>query len=141
MGFFEMLPIGFSTGAVAYADFRSALELLAQTNTDAIELSALRSDELHPLVDAITSLPLENYRHVSVHLPSQFAPDLEIEFCEQVARLPKEWPLVIHPDVIRSFEQWRKLGSRVCIENMDKRKPIGQTRNDLLRIFDALPEA
>jgi sugar phosphate isomerase/epimerase len=136
-----MRPIGFSTGAVAYADFRSALEILAQTNTDAIELSALRADELHPLVDAIGALPLARYRHVSVHLPSHFAPDLENEFCDLIAGLPEEWPLVIHPDVIRNFEQWRALGSRVCVENMDKRKPIGQTRNDLLRIFEVLPEA
>jgi hypothetical protein len=136
-----MRPIGFSTGAVAYADFRSALGVLEQTNADAIELSALRSEELPPLVDAVVSLRLERYHHISVHLPSHFAPSLESEFYDLVKRLPDEWPLVIHPDVIRNFDLWRKLGSRICIENMDKRKPVGQTCSDLLKIFDKLPEA
>jgi hypothetical protein len=136
-----MRPIGFSTGAVAYADFRAAIGILEETHTDAIELSALRSDELPPLVDAVASLPLQRYRHVSVHLPSHFSPSLENEFCDLIKGLPEGWPLVIHPDVIRNFDLWRKVGSRVCIENMDKRKPIGQTRSDLLEIFDKLPEA
>jgi hypothetical protein len=142
MGFSKkMRPIGFSTGAVAYADFRSALEVLMQTSTDAVELSALRPQELGPLVDAVASLPLERFRHISVHLPSNFPARLEEEFREQVQRLPCDWPLVIHPDVIRDFNLWRQLGERVCVENMDKRKPMGQTRNDLLEIFEKLPDA
>lgn len=136
-----MRPIGFSTGAVACADFKSALELLAQTNTSAVELSALRLGELRPLVDAIASLNLERYLHVSVHLPSFFSENFENEVLSMALRLPEQWPLVVHPDVIRNWDLWRELGHRVCIENMDKRKPVGQTREDLLAIFEELPNA
>jgi sugar phosphate isomerase/epimerase len=136
-----MRPIGFSTGAVAYANFQSALALLAQTDTNAVELSALRPDELRPLVEASASLRLERYLHVSVHLPSAFSPEIEATVCALAQRLPQEWPLIVHPDAIRDWELWRELGERVCIENMDKRKPVGQTRNHLLRVFEQLPEA
>ena len=36
---------------------------------------------------------------------------------------------------------WACLGDCLCIENMDKRKPIGQTATDLARFFDLLPNA
>ena len=136
-----MGPIGFSTGAVAYGDFGSALELLAQTDTNAVELSALRPDELRPLVEASSTLRLERYLHVSVHLPSAFGPNMEAAVCAMAQSLPREWPLIIHPDAIRNWDLWRDLGGRLCIENMDKRKPVGQTRNDLLKIFERLPDA
>ena len=38
-------------------------------------------------------------------------------------------------------QEWTRLGNRLCIENMDKRKPIGQTANDLAEIFEDLPHA
>ncbi len=136
-----MRPIGFSTGAVGYGDFRRALELLAQTSATAVELSALRPDELAPLVEAAGSLPLDRYSHVSFHVPSSFNPGFEAEICSILSRLPSQWPLVVHPDVIRNWSLWRELGSRICIENMDKRKPIGRTRDDLLAVFEELPQA
>jgi sugar phosphate isomerase/epimerase len=136
-----MRPIGFSTGAVAYSHFQDALDLLGRTSATAVELSALRSVELKPLAEAARTLRLDQYSHVSVHLPSSFEPDIEEEILSIAAHFPVEWLLVTHPDVIRRWDSWRKLGARVCIENMDKRKPIGQSRRDLLGIFERLPEA
>lgn len=49
--------------------------------------------------------------------------------------------LVMHPDGLLDETAWRRLGSRLCIENMDLRKPIGQTADDLARIFSRFPEA
>jgi sugar phosphate isomerase/epimerase len=37
--------------------------------------------------------------------------------------------------------KWARFGDLLCIENMDKRKPIGQTVTDLADIFEALPRA
>ena len=37
--------------------------------------------------------------------------------------------------------KWRSLGDNLCIENMDKRKPMGQTARDLSNIFKSLPNA
>jgi hypothetical protein len=141
MEFFDMRPIGFSTGAVAYSHFQAALDLLARTDTTAVELSALRFAELKPLAAAAPGLDLSQYSRVSVHVPSLFDPDDEEEVVALVDRFPAEWLLVTHPDVIQKWDLWRKLGRRICIENMDKRKPIGQSRQDLLEIFDRLPDS
>ena len=36
---------------------------------------------------------------------------------------------------------WRQLGDRVLVENMDKRKPVGRTVEELDLIFEQLPAA
>jgi len=136
-----MRPIGFSTGAVAYSHFRAALDLLARTDTTAVELSALRFAELKPLAEAAPRFDLSQYSNVSVHLPSSFDPGSEEEIVSLVEHFPAGWLLVTHPDVIQKWDLWRKLGRRICIENMDKRKAIGQSRQGLLEIFDRLPDA
>jgi hypothetical protein len=136
-----MRPLGFSTGALAYGDFRAALTILGATNATAVELSALRQSELEPLVTALSELQLERYTYVSIHLPSAIHRDFEPVLLKLVDRFPREWPLVTHPDVITSWKQWEKLGARLCIENMDKRKSVGQTASDLKQIFEKLPEA
>jgi PAS domain-containing protein len=138
---FDMRPIGFSTGAIAYSHFREALDLLARTDTKAVELSALRFTELKPLTEAALGIDLSQYSHVSVHVPSSFDPGLEEDIVALIEHFPAEWLLVTHPDVIQRWDLWRRLGRRICIENMDKRKPIGQSRQHLLEIFDSLPDA
>ncbi len=136
-----MRPIGFSTGALALGDFSEGLRILAKTSATAVELSALRQDELQPLVEALGRLPLQQFRHISVHLPSSADASCEERILDGAALFPKHWLLVTHPNVIRSWELWKSLGSRVCVENMDKRKPIGQTAQQLKQIFERLPEA
>lgn len=39
---------------------------------DAVEVSALRFEELEPLVGDLDCLPLKGYRYVSFHAPSAF---------------------------------------------------------------------
>jgi len=136
-----MRMVGFSTGALAYGEFEKALQLLSGTTANAVELSALRQNELDPLVHALSGLALGQFGHVSVHLPSSIVPEFENTLLEAVPHLPNEWLLVTHPDVIRTWERWESLGERLCIENMDKRKPIGQTASDLRQIFARLPRA
>ena len=41
--------------------------------------------------------------------------------------LPHRWPIIVHPDAIANFRLWEDFGEWLCIENMDKRKPIGRT--------------
>jgi hypothetical protein len=38
-------------------------------------------------------------------------------------------------------QSWQRLGKNLCLENMDKRKPVGQTARDLADLFETLPEA
>ena len=47
----------------------------------------------------------------------------------------------MHPDAMVDLAPYRRLGRRLCIENMDPRKALGQTAAELERYFEALPEA
>jgi len=136
-----MRPLGFSTGALGYSDFRLALRMLAETSATAVELSALRQLELEPLISCLGELDLNRYSHISLHLPSAIQPDFEPILLNLVKHVPHEWRLITHPDIIRSWDEWAELGSRVCIENMDKRKEIGQTARHLRSVFSQLPSA
>lgn len=137
-----MRPIGFSTGALALSDFRLALQELQGKPVDAVELSALRYRELNQLLLSLKELPLANYKYISIHAPSSFAVEQEREIIELLQRyVPPEWPIVLHPDTIHNFEAWKNLGRQLAIENMDRRKPIGRTVEELKVIFEKLPEA
>src|SRR5262249_32815683 len=128
-----MRPIGFSTGALARGDFRQALAMLADKNATAVELSALRQDELTPLVEALDSLDLRQFQYVSFHAPSSMDNAFEqaaLSLLERVAA--RGWAIIVHPNVMYRPQEWVRLGDRLCIENMDKRKPIGQTASDLV---------
>jgi len=133
--------IGFSTGALAFADFRRALGMLQDEGVEAVELSALRMPEWFPLIDALGTLDLSSFKYVSIHLPSQMQVDEERSVAESLQHVPRSHPLIIHPDAISDFGFWREFQDRLCIENMDSRKPIGRTEGELDRIFDQLPDA
>ena len=137
-----MRRIGFSTGALARGDFRAALTALHQHHINIVELSALRAEELGPLVSAIPSLDLSNFSFVSVHAPSRFEPEEEQAILGRLAWVTAQgYPVVVHPDVIFSPSKWECLGANLLLENMDKRKPVGRTARELADFFLALPAA
>jgi hypothetical protein len=138
-----MRPIGFSTGALALGDFRCALAILrSKSEVDAVELSALREQELIPLIEALPSLDLQHFRHVSFHAPSSMSGDFEVVATKRLEEVAsRNWLIVVHPDVITKPDLWKCLGERLCVENMDKRKPIGQTADQLQEVFDKLPSS
>lgn len=137
-----MRVIGFSTGALAYADFRQGLSIVSKKRLAAIELSALRQNELVPMLDALPSLELSMFEYVSIHAPSQFEPAWEAASWARLSDEAKRgWPIILHPDAISDFGLWRELGPLVCIENMDKRKPLGRTADELASVFEQLPDA
>ncbi len=137
-----MRLIGFSTGALARNDFRRALQMLADRHVRAVELSALRQDELIPLVEQLDDLDLREFTYKAFHAPSLMDREFEsvaISALEQVAL--RGWPIIVHPDAMHIPAKWALFGDLLCVENMDKRKPIGQTVADLAHIFGALPRA
>jgi hypothetical protein len=137
-----MRPIGFSTGALAKGDFVRGLD--AQRNVasiDAIELSALRDHELEPLVEAVGRLDLSAFHYVSFHAPSKLQTLGEEAVFELLLRLPESWPIVVHPEIVKTPSLWRKLGRRLCLENMDNRKTTGRTLDELRGLFVEFPEA
>lgn len=139
-----MAPLGFSTGTLAYGEFRLGLRMLHGKPAAAVELSALRDTELAALVAALDALKpeLSQFAYVSVHAPSRYETLAESEVLDLLAAVfERGWPVVVHPDVIQDWDAWNGLGSLVCIENMDKRKPIGRTERELSLIFERLPVA
>ena len=137
-----MRPVGFSTGAVAKGNFRRALDLLREHHVDVVELSALRVDELEPLVAAIPDLDLGPFSFVSVHAPSRFARESERWVVGQLESVAdRGFPVVVHPDVIFTPRMWGGLGEKLLVENMDKRKPVGRNVSEVQPFFELLPDA
>ncbi len=136
-----MHNIGYSTGAVALGDFSRAIEILRGHQFQAIELSALRIHEVEPLIHALPRLDLRKYAYISFHAPSSFEENEEQRLIDLFQLLPAEWPIVLHPDAIHSFERWQVVSDRLAIENMDRRKSTGRSVRELLLIFERLPRA
>jgi len=136
--------LGFSTGSLAKGDFKMGLQMASEVPTaTAIELSALRETELPDLIAAMPQLSLDRFTYVSLHAPSKLFLLSEYELVKQLLGVVTKWeiPVIVHPDIITDVAEWRKLGRFLCIENMDKRKPIGRTAYDLEIIFNNLPQA
>ncbi|MBW3565417.1 MAG: hypothetical protein KY459_11885 [Acidobacteria bacterium] len=114
--------IGFSTGALAKGNFREGLKLQPDSCA-AVELSALREHELEPLLAALDQLRIERYQYVSVHAPSKLIEHDEDWLIKKLRSFPAEWPIVVHPDLIREPSRWVEVGSRLCLENMDIARP------------------
>lgn len=137
-----MEHIGYSTGALARSDVDRALRLLAFRGTGAVELSALRVHELAPLLNLLSGLFLDGYRHLSVHAPSAFTAADEADVARSLLPVARRgWRVILHPDALHDSRHWRPFGDRLCIENMDVRKPVGRTVPELRPVFERLPRA
>jgi hypothetical protein len=134
--------IGFSTGALERGNYRAALDWLRENHIPNVELSALRLDELEPLIDDLNNLPLDQFSYVSFHAPSAFPQEAEPRVVELLKRVvARGWNAVVHPDVIRDPKLWESCGRQLLLENMDRRKPDARTADELAVWFEKLPEA
>lgn len=137
-----MRRIGFSTGALARGDVRLALEMLRNKSVQIIEISALRQYELRPIVEMLDVLELDKFEYKSFHAPSLMEADFEPTALKLLARVvSRGWPIIVHPDAMHNISEWSHFGDLLYVENMDKRKQIGQTADDLASIFADLPNA
>jgi hypothetical protein len=76
-------------GALARSDYHRALQMLANKPVNAVELSALRQDELQPLVEHLDNLDLGKFSHKAFHASSSMDPSFEplaIKLLEQSPR-------------------------------------------------------
>ncbi len=137
-----MRPTGFSTGALTKGNFKTALQWLEREQCEAIELSALREHELKPLLHEIRTMNLTGFSYKSIHVPKEFVYHTEAEVVEMLLPFAgMDFHFVLHPDAITDFNAWKKLGKSLCIENMDMRKHIGRTAQELHDIFEQLPDS
>ena len=139
---------GFSTGALALADFSGALTAMQGiAEVTCVELSALRYEELLPVLEAVPEIQTNSefakkYGYVSMHAPSNFDARQEEEIILLLrTHVPKDWPIVLHPDTIHDFSAWQEFGEQLAIENMDRRKTTGRSAAELDSIFEKLPKA
>ena len=63
----EKKAFGFSTGALGRGDVKKALRVASGHATEAVEYSALRADELEPLVNLLLKQGAGDFRYVAVH--------------------------------------------------------------------------
>lgn len=137
-----MHPIGFSTGALAFGDFHHGIALQVGRGIEAIELSALREEELASLVDAIASLDLSMFSYRSFHAPSRLLAITDTELVDRLKPVAEAgFTIVVHPDIIRDYDAWRDLGSCLLLENMDLRKSTARTVPEIKPFFHRLPQA
>lgn len=136
------MRIGFSTGAIALGDWHKALDLLKTSSASAIELSALREDELAPLIKALSGLDLSMFDFVCFHAPSKLRTLTESKLAEMLEPVvARQWPIIVHPDIVNDYDLWSEFGELLCIENMDGRKCTGRTIEELLPVFEKLDSA
>jgi sugar phosphate isomerase/epimerase len=137
------LLLGFSTGALFRDDLSRGVDAVRSMHLEAIELSALRTRELTSLLDFVEATNLNAFRYISLHAPTDFLPHEEREVVRILLGLSQrhDWPVVVHPDCMNNFSLWEPFGEQLCIENMDKRKPVGRTVEELRPLFEAFPPA
>jgi hypothetical protein len=134
--------IGFSTGALAKSDFRRGVSLVRQHGALAVELSALRDTELVSLLEALGTMDLTFASYCSLHGPSRFETLTERTVADLLrGLLPRHWPIIVHPNALHDRAAWHGFGEWLCIENMDMRKPLGRTEEELQTVFKEFPEA
>jgi hypothetical protein len=138
------LTVGCSTGYMheQRGDWPGLVRQAAAQSSFAVELAALSEPELPGLVRYLESGPSLPFLFVSVHAPSKHRRIPELDLVNMLAGLP-HWvdAVVVHPDSIDEPSLYEQLGRTLVIENMDARKPIGQTAEQLEQLFDELPEA
>jgi sugar phosphate isomerase/epimerase len=136
--------VGCSTGFFVdrRGDWPSLIDEATALSLRAIELAALSEDELPGLLAFLGDEPSLPCDYVSVHAPSKGRQMPEEELVTVLAGLPP-WveTVVAHPDTFEVPERWNRLGRRLAVENMDRRKHGGRTAQELATVFELLPDA
>lgn len=136
--------LGASTGWLRGAgDWPAQAHAAAAVSPFAAELAALTAEEFDGLEAWLHALPALPFRYLSVHAPVKgLDREDEPRLIARLAGLPAAVrSIVVHPDVLVDPAAYTRVGSRLVIENMDDRKPTGQTADDLAGLFAVLPEA
>jgi hypothetical protein len=136
--------IGASTGYMS--DARSEWPVLARRAASesiaAVEFSALSEPELPGLIEWLEQRPSLPFQWTGAHGPTKGRQMEERDLVDALLALAAHVDVVVlHPDTMQDPSLYRELGSALAIENMDARKPVGQTAEQLEAFFDALPDA
>ena len=138
--------VGFSTGAYTSlrGDWPALVSLARSTSVLVAELSALDAKELPSLVSFMRSLPEMLGPQYSVHAPSKgLGPLGLLAVADSLLALAALTPrIIVHPDAIGGgMSILHLLNDKITLENMDSRKPLGQTVASMQDLFDKIPQA
>ncbi len=136
--------VGWSTGILTgdRGNWPVLARRAAEQSTLAAELSALSEPELPALLDYLQQADGLPFLFVSIHGPSKQREMPEARLVEILLHLrSKADVVVLHPDAMHDLPEYERLGSLLAVENMDSRKNLGQTVEQLEPIMDALPDA
>lgn len=137
-------PVGASTGYMdeLRENWPSQLAEARAVSPFAVELSALSEKQLAGLVEFLAARPRLPFRYLTIHGPSKDRAMSEEDLVSALGELI-QWSdgIVMHPDTIERVERYRPLGRKLLIENMDSRKEWGRTLDELVPVFERLPEA
>lgn len=137
-----MRPIGFSTGPLPGGELADTIDRLSRSSAGAVELSGRRKKALVPLLGALDRLDLTAFRHVSIHAPKQYKNPTEAEAARMLSVcIERGWPVVVHPDTIAVPAAWDAFGSLLAVENMDGRKDLGRTVDEMRAVLERFPRA
>jgi len=137
--------IGWSTGAILpkgdKANYPLAVELLSDTLFTCIEFGVLRESELPIFLECLPDLDISKFDRVSFHAckPNKLIEKELLKKIEPV--IEKGWPIIVHPDMITDYSLWKELGDQLYVENMDNSRFYGKTVEDMVHIFNELPDA
>jgi hypothetical protein len=139
-------PIGASTGFLIEerGDWPTLADAAARLSPFTAEFAALSELELPGLLAYLLAGGAQEptFHYLSVHAPSKHLKMAEPKLVDCLSRLPAcVDAIVVHPDVIDDPGEYRRLGARLVLENMDTRKGGGRTADELAPYFAELPDA
>lgn len=135
------MKIGFPTGKLDGTDISGTVARNASVCADALEYSALRFHELHGIIGQVLKEPVVDGRRYSFHAPANYSAAEETEIVPVLKMLPRDWPIILHPDSIKDWTLWEEFGEQLLLENMDLRKHFGTSVADMWEALHRLPEA
>lgn len=139
------MKLGFSTGVLYKTNIspisKQALAIMRALGCNAIELGCNRPERVKFLMD-IDRADLAGFEYVSLHAPAKdffygdnwTARGLLTAIQAAQARLGLA-AVVIHPDSVTDWAVFKDYSLPIAVENMDNRKPMGQTVASLQPLF------
>lgn len=137
-------PVGASTGYMegSRGAWGALVDEALEVSSFTCELAALAEDELAGLLDYLEGEPSLPFRYLSVHGPVKGRVLPERDLVALLSGLAGAVDaVVLHPDTMDDPSAYAPLGSLLVIENMDPRKGVGRTPDELAPYFAALPSA
>ena len=141
----KKLILGFSTGALYKTQIpqisREAVRLIKDLSCQALELGGQRKDRI-PALNDLKPADVADFSFLSLHTADDVIYGDNAETKEMLDAIQRAHDrlkfdnIIIHPDKIESWEIFQHYSLPLAIENMDHRKSMGRTIDDIEKILN-----